>query len=266
MAPASIGKLPGPAPIFVGCAGWSIPGAEKAHFPEIGTHLERYAALFPAVEINSSFYRPHRATTYERWAAAVPAGFRFAVKIPKAITHIARLENIEEPLARFIAETAGLGDKLGCLLVQLPPSLAFEPKVARRFFKSLRVASRAPVAFEPRHATWFEAPAEALLQKFRIARVAADPAPVPAAAEPGGWPGLAYYRLHGSPRMYYSAYSTAFIRQLSRRLTSAASGKTDAWCIFDNTALGAAMPNARQVLRSLKSKLRSPFAAADPRR
>ena len=232
---------------FIGTAGWNIPREEKPHFPGSGSHLERYAARFSAVEINSSFYRPHRASTYTRWAASVPADFRFAVKVPKAITHTARLENTGGLIAGFLSEVGGLGEKLGCLLVQLPPSLAFKPKVARGFFEDFRALTQAAIAFEPRHASWFEAPAEKLLEEFQIARAAADPAPVPAAAAPGGWRGLTYHRLHGSPRMYYSAYPHEFLATLAERLVREASDGP-VWCIFDNTAHGFALPNARELV------------------
>ena len=107
---------------------------------------------------------------------------------------------------RILAQATGLGDKLGALLVQLPPSLVFDARTAGVFFKVLRKRYAASVVCEPRHPTWFTPRAEDLLLKHRVARVAADPAKVPAAAEPGGWPGLRYFRLHGSPRMYYSNY------------------------------------------------------------
>src|SRR5688572_19432683 len=110
----------------IGCAGWSIPREHAAEFPVEGTHLQRYAQRFPAVEINSSFYRPHRPETYARWAASTPDGFRFAVKVPREITHTRRLREVDEPLERFLAEAGALGEKLGPLLVQLPPSLQFE--------------------------------------------------------------------------------------------------------------------------------------------
>ena len=242
-----------PCRIFVGCAGWSIPSPEKSHFSENGTHLERYASRFSAVEINSSFYRPHRNATYARWAASVPADFRFAVKVPKSITHIARLENTGDLLARFLDEVAGLQTKLGCLLVQLPPSLAFEPGIADRFLDALRAATRVSVALEARHASWFDARVDIVLRSHHIARVAADPPPVPAAAVPGGWLDLVYHRLHGSPRIYYSAYSEDFIRELGRAMTRESTDRKSIWCIFDNTALGAAMPNARALRRELNS-------------
>ena len=110
---------PVPAPYYVGCAGWSLPKEEQPAFPPEGTHLQRYAACFPAVEINSSFYRPHRPATYARWAASVPGGFRFAVKVPKVITHERRLANADAPLDAFLAEATALGAALGCLLETL---------------------------------------------------------------------------------------------------------------------------------------------------
>ena len=79
------------AEILIGTAGWSLPGAHFGLFPRDGSHLERYATRFSCVEINSSFYRPHRQETYARWAASVPENFRFAVKMPRTITHHARL-------------------------------------------------------------------------------------------------------------------------------------------------------------------------------
>jgi uncharacterized protein YecE (DUF72 family) len=196
------------AVVRIGCAGWSIPRVKQSRFPETGSHLERYASVLPAVEINSSFYRPHRPATYARWAATVPAGFRFAVKLPKAITHLARLEGaiMMGALDAFLEEVDGLGERLGPLLDQLPPSLRFDADVASGFFGALRARFEGSVVCEPRHPSWFTDEAHALLTGERIARVAADPAPVPAAAEPGGWSGLIYFRLHGSPKRYYSAY------------------------------------------------------------
>lgn len=228
----------------VGCAGWSIPSQYAAQLAGPGTHLQRYGRQLRAVEINSSFYRSHAPQTYARWAASVPEDFRFAVKMPRAITHVARLSGADEVLRQFLDEVAALGPKLGPVLVQLPPSLAFEASLAGRFFERLRQRFTGWVVCEPRHASWFSRPAQALLTRHQVARVAADPAVVPEAAEPGGWSGLVYYRLHGSPRMYYSAYSEAFLAGLARRLAAV---KAPVWCIFDNTAAGAAMGNALQL-------------------
>ncbi len=200
--------------------------------------------MLGCAEINSSFHRPHRTTTYERWAAAVPAGFRFAVKLPRTITHDLRLRRCRLPLERFLGESAGLGDRRGPLLVQLPPSLAFEPRVAARFFDLLRSRHPGPVVCEPRHASWFAAPAEQLLRRFAIARVAADPAPAAGAGRTGGAETLRYYRLHGAPRKYWSRYDRGAIAGVAAAIAAA---PVEVWCIFDNTASGAALVNALEL-------------------
>jgi hypothetical protein len=124
--------------IRIGTAGWNVPAAQAEHFPPEGTHLARYAAVFSAAEINSCFHRPHRPATYARWAATVPEDFRFAVKVPKEVTHALRLVDAEAPLARFLDEVGALGGKLGPLLLQLPPSLGFDAGVLARFLDLLR--------------------------------------------------------------------------------------------------------------------------------
>ncbi|HEX3574988.1 MAG TPA: DUF72 domain-containing protein [Rhodopila sp.] len=230
--------------IRIGTAGWTIPKQHAAGFPADGTHLHRYARRMHAVEINSSFYRPHQPATYARWAASVPPDFRFAVKIPREITHVRKLVSATDVLDRFLSEVAALGDRRGPLLVQLPPSLRFDPSVAGAFFDAFRAHFDGLVVCEPRHASWFTAPAEALLSAHEIARAAADPAPAPVACRPGGWSGLEYRRLHGSPRMYYSAYSAERLDETANLMRLTANTAQESWCIFDNTALGEATSDA----------------------
>jgi uncharacterized protein YecE (DUF72 family) len=234
-------------PPRIGTAGWTVPPRYAAELAGEGSHLERYAQLFYAVEINSSFHRPHRRQTFERWAASTPESFRSSVKMPKTITHAARLADCHSLLDRFVSEATGLGTKLGVLLVQLPPKLAFDESLADPFFRDLQSRIDAPVALEPRHASWFAPSMDGWLAERHVARVAADPAKVEAAAEPGGWTGLVYYRLHGSPRMYYSAYDAAALAALSRRLEESRARGIPSWCIFDNTAAGAALGNALEL-------------------
>jgi len=235
---------------FLGTAGWTIPKQHGALFPLLEqdvrlSHLERYASRLRCVEINSSFHRPHRRSTWERWAATVPDEFRFAVKAPKAITHVGKLVNSGAALQEFFQAIAGLGSKLGPVLVQLPPKLAFDEVVAHDFFTTLRELHMGQVVLEPRHASWFSSAAEQLLRSFEIARVAADPPKgSPAAARPGGWSGLHYWRLHGSPRTYYSDYDEGTLLNIANRLTPGARRQRhDTWVIFDNTALGYASAN-----------------------
>ncbi len=231
----------------IGCAGWAIRREHSAQFPQVGAHLQRYATRFNCVEINSCFYRPHRFSTYARWAASVPEDFRFAVKLPKVITHELRLEGATAPLDQFLGETSGLGAKRGPILIQLPPSFAFDAATAESFFTELRNRYDGDVVFEPRHETWFSAEVESLLRQQRTARVAADPARVASAAKPGGNDGLAYYRLHGSPRVYYSAYPRQTLVEVARAIGEATARGIATWCIFDNTALGAATSDALTV-------------------
>lgn len=242
--------MPGSKRMRMGCAGWALPTLLADDFPGEGTHLHRYARQFPAVEINSSFYRPHRWETYRRWAESVPEDFRFSVKVPKAITHVHRLKGVSDLLLPFLDQVAGLGKKLGPLLVQLPPSLWLEPKHASHFFSELRLRFRGAIVCEPRHRTWFTADAQALFAELDISRAGADPAPVPSAAQPLASRRLVYYRLHGSPQMYYSAYSGPQLEELFLDLQGWSEQGIEAWCVFDNTALGAALPNA-MTMRSL---------------
>lgn len=227
--------------LHIGCAGWSIPSAEAGRFEMQGSHLERYAQVFDTVEINSSFHRPHQLKTYSRWADAVPDNFTFTVKVPKEITHQRKLVDCEVPLAQYLDEIAGLGQKLAVVLIQLPPKSALDIAVTTEFFDMFRSRYSGRVACEPRHASWFSPEGEALLSEFEIARVAADPALLPAASEPGGWDGFRYYRLHGSPRIYYSAYSAKFLQGIATQINQK---QSPVWCIFDNTTLGAAIPDA----------------------
>ena len=241
--------------VLIGTAGWSLPLAEQGYFPEGETHLHRYAQKFLVTEINSTFRRSHRASSYVRWQNSVPPEFRFSVKAPKGITHDRRLRKCKSLFKAFFMDVSGLGNKLGCLLVQLPPSLTFERPVVDEFFGMVRELTNLSVVCEPRNASWFSTEAEKLLQQREISRVAADPAIVPQAGEGGAWKGLLYYRLHGSPRPYYSAYSASYLAALSKRLRHEAE-KVPVWCIFDNTTLGAATSNARELGSLCAQKVR----------
>jgi len=221
-----------------------------------GSHLARYATRFDAVEINSSFYRSHAAATYARWAAQVPRDFHFSVKLPKAITHEAALRRCGPQLTRFAEETAGLGRTLGGVLVQLPPSLVFDARVADTFFAMLRRRFTCAVACEPRHPSWFQPPVDALWRRHAVARVAADPARVAEAAQPGGAGRWAYFRWHGSPRMYYDAYDDARLQALATAARTAASSRRTAWVIFDNTAAGHALADAARLQAMLETTAR----------
>src|ERR1700722_17934499 len=154
---------------FIGTAGWTIPAQYKSAFPGEGSHLQRYASRLNCAEINSSFYRPHKRATYEKWAASVPDGFRFSVKVPRTITQKHRFAHYGDKLDQFLEEAAGLGDKLGVLLAQLPPSLVYDPDAAEAFFRDLAQAN-VTMACEPRHISWFTSDCEKVLKRLHVVR------------------------------------------------------------------------------------------------
>ena len=122
--------------------------------------------------------------------------------------------------------------------MQLPPGLEFDLALTNTFLCNFRQLFAGQAVIEPRHRTWFGLTADELLRAYSVGRVAADPARCPAAAIPGGWPGLRYWRLHGSPRMYFTPYGEDRLRSFADRLSPSD------WCIFDNTASGAATTDA----------------------
>ena len=228
----------------VGTAGWSIAGALSDSLPASGSQLDRYSQRLNAVEINSSFNRSHRRQTYERWAGSVPDGFRFSVKLPRTITHERRLVDCQACSSSFW-ETGGLGAKLpscSSSCRRASPST----RAGRTFFATMREMTGLGIAFEPRHASWFDGEADALLQASPW-RASRRPAAAGGRRAPAGWPGLAYFRLHGSPRIYCSDYEAAALAGFERQLHEFAAAGAEVWCIFDNTAASHALGNALAV-------------------
>ena len=239
--------------VEIGIAGWSIPADYRtpASTPA-ESHLVQYARRFSCVEINSSFHKPHLPATYERWGRCVPPAFRFAAKLPKAITHEHRLVSCRDLVHRFCGSVAGLEEKLAVVLVQLPPSLVFEPRCVESVFCQLHKGLNARIVCEPRHVSWFDAGVDRFLSDLGVTRVFADPPfggpPKPELQEKA----FSYLRLHGRPHTYHSAYSSRYLCDLAGRLkpvSSAADAQT--WCIFDNTARGAAWPDALKLKEEL---------------
>jgi len=232
--------------IRIGTAAWTLPKQHAHHFPAEGSHLIRYTQRLNSVEINSSFHRPHMLKTWQRWAATTPPDFKFAVKIPKTITHQAKLINTGALLQAFLDQVNGLGEKLGPLLIQLPPKLAFDEGIAHEFLTTFRELHTSQAVLEPRHPSWFTPTVDRLLRDFEISRVAADPPKGSTlAANPAGWQPLRYFRLHGSPRTYYSDYTDVFLKDFARQLQEETPRITkETWVIFDNTALGHGTANA----------------------
>jgi uncharacterized protein YecE (DUF72 family) len=235
----------------IGTAGWTVPRAVADQFPPAGSSLERYTAQFCVTEINSSFHRFHRVQTWARWHDSVPEDFRFSVKLPKVITHAKKLVDCDEELLSFAQQVRPLHGKLAVILVQLPPKLAFDAAVAENFFNQLHV-SDATIVCEPRHASWFTEEANQVLERSTVARVAADPAICAKGAAPGGWQGIRYWRLHGSPNVYRSSYRGR-LEFYASAMQDAALKDEDVWCIFDNTASSAATSDALALMQLVHS-------------
>ncbi|MES2855328.1 MAG: DUF72 domain-containing protein [Bdellovibrionota bacterium] len=236
--------------IRIGTAGWVVPKEAALLFSDApGSHLERYARTFACVEINSSFYRHHQASSYRKWAAHTPPGFRFSVKLSKVFTHERRLENPGTELNEVLSDVKELGVKLGCILVQLPPSLKFESKKAGAFFAKLRKTWPGHVALEPRHASWLSTPALKTMNDDELSFVISDPG---LAAPDGLESKLLYYRLHGSPVRYRSRYTVEALAAYANEMFEAGRVGKDVWCIFDNTMFAHAAVNASELVEILK--------------
>ena len=208
-----------------------------------GTHLQRYASIFNSVELNRTFYALPRASTVRKWVECVPDHFRFSLKLSKRITHELKFKGAISALKEFIALAHEFGEKLGPVLVQTPPTLEAEDHVLD-FLEQFRELFEGTIVMEPRHTSWTKGSIDVRLRELRIARVAADPARIPDLGMPGGDRSTAYFRLHGSPRIYWSEYTEEMLLEWAGRIREAMGASEDAWVIFDNTARNAAFPNA----------------------
>jgi uncharacterized protein YecE (DUF72 family) len=170
--------------------------------------------------------------------------------MPRSITHECALRHAAAEVSEFFSGIEALQPKLRAVLIQLPPSLEFSAAAVRAFFKSVPRLRGVHLVCEPRHASWFAHPADALLERLDVSRVATDPSAFATASHPGGSRSFNYFRWHGSPRMYYSSYSDTQLQALAASVRAVR--RTEAWCIFDNTALHAAWDNAAALLRHSK--------------
>jgi uncharacterized protein YecE (DUF72 family) len=232
----------------IGTSGFSYAGWRGVFYPPdlpTGEWLAFYAREFPTVELNVTFYRTPRESTYGSWSAAVPGGFAFVLKAPRLITHIKRLVDCREPLERFLAPTAPLADRLALVLLQLPPSLRFDAAVLDGFLDQLP-RGFPPLAWEPRHPSFADAPALAWFRERQQSLVVADSG--------GRYPTIraftappAYLRFHGPAGLYASAYSEQELAAWVAWLRRAVPADTTVYAFFNNDAGGHAVVNARQL-------------------
>lgn len=161
--------------ILVGTSGYNYPAWKGSFYPAdlpAAKMLPYYAARFPTVEINATFYRMPTPKTVANWASQVPPTFRFTLKAPKRITHDKRLKDVGETVAAFCAAAGELGPQLAALLFQLPPNFKKNLDVFDRFLETL--PPRVCAAFEFRHESWWDDEVYARLRARNFALCIAD--------------------------------------------------------------------------------------------
>lgn len=247
-------KIKNSKQFYIGTAGWSLPKQVQSLFPTNGTHLQKYSQVFNAVEINSAFYKNHKAATYAKWAAETPEHFRFSVKLNKYFIHEKRFLESGEFLKETLKGLQELGPKLAVLLIQLPPSLEFDSSAVQNFLIQLREMYSGQITFEPRHISWGKPKALELLRSFDISKVIADPEPCPVSDhETSQSSSLQYIRWHGSPEVYRSRYSLHALQTLSENICHQKLSSSETWVIFDNTTFGYATENALELKQLIQA-------------
>ena len=237
--------------IHVGCSGWVYKHWRGLLYPEgLPQRLwfQRYSEEFDTVEINASFYRVPLDTTFVGWRDKAPDGFRYAVKVNRFITHLKKLVGVEEEVDRFIALARRLGDALGPLLYQLPPSLHKDVPRLDAFLRRLPTDLEHVVEF--RHSSWYDDEVRHLLDRHGIGFVAHD---LRGLISPWWATGqTAYVRFHGSGGRYSGRYSDEMLLQWTDWCVEQARSGRSVWCYFNNDIHGHAIEDAR----TLKSMVR----------
>ena len=239
--------------VLLGTSGWDYPEWLGKVYPPRGVSdkLRFYASLFPVVEVNSTFYRLPPPSVASSWARRTPARFRFAAKFPKTITHELRLERTDEELARFLEVLAPLRDagKFIAALLQLPPSLAFDPEKVQAFYASL--PRDLPVAVEFREKSWLVPESYALLRQFRLANVIVDGPHLPVALEVTAPFAYVRWHGHGTTVWYDYTYSAPELAAWVPRIHALERSTEAVYGFFNNHFRGDAAVNCRTLAEEL---------------
>jgi uncharacterized protein YecE (DUF72 family) len=231
-------------PVFVGTSGWQYRDWKARFYPEDVPQkrwLEHYAGRFRVVESNAAFYRLPERKTFEDWARRTPADFVMAVKASRYLTHVRRLRDPAEPVGRLLDHAAGLGPKLGPVLLQLPPTLKADvdalAATLRQFGKRVRVA------VEFRHPSWFTDEVRDTLETNAAALCLADRGskPIGPLWRTAGW---AYVRLHEGRADPHPCYGRSALSSWADRLAEQWAPNEDVYVFFNNDTLGCAVRDA----------------------
>ena len=237
--------------LLVGTSGWQYRDWRGGLYPDglpQRSWLEHYAGQFGTVEVNNAFYRLPERAVFEHWRAQTPAGFVMAVKVSRYLTHIKRLRDPQEPVARLVDRAAGLGPRLGPYLLQLPPTLRAAPDLLDACLRAFPAGAR--VAVEPRHESWWTAEVRAVLERRDAALCWADRLgrPITPLWRTAGW---GYVRLHEGAASPRPSYGRSALASWLDRIGAAwdRAGEGDVFVYFNNDPGGAAVRNARTFLR-----------------
>jgi len=229
---------------MIGTSGWQYKDWRGRFYPQKLPQrlwLEHYAESFDVVEVNNAFYRLPERATFEKWRERTPDGFLFAVKMSRYLTHVKRLREPAEPVARFLGRADALGDKLGPVLLQLPPTLKADLGALEETLKQFPADVR--VAVEPRHESWFTPALQELLHRRGAALSWADRKGRPLSPL---WEtaGFGYLRLHEGRAQPWPNYGPASLASWLGRLAGGGKGVQERFVFFNNDPGGAAIANA----------------------
>ena len=237
--------------LLVGTSGWQYADWREAFYPKgvpQRAWLGHYARELATVEVNNAFYRLPERSVFERWRAETPDGFVVAVKVSRYLTHIRRLRDPREPVERLVERAAGLGDRLGPYLLQLPPNLRAEPGRLDACLAAFPSGSR--VAVEPRHESWWTDEVREVLERRGAALCWADRRgrPITPLWRTAPW---GYVRLHEGTASPPPSYGRTALGTWLDRIDGAWPGarRADVFVYFNNDHGAAAVRNARTLRR-----------------
>ncbi|MGH2734831.1 MAG: DUF72 domain-containing protein, partial [Actinomycetota bacterium] len=251
--------------VFIGTSGWQYRDWRERFYPkEVPQRLwlEHYAEQFVTVESNNAFYRLPERDTFAAWARRTPDDFVMASKMSRFLTHLKRLREPEEPVARFLDRAEGLGPKLGPVLLQLPPNLKADLDALDLTLRQF--PARVRVAVEFRHETWVTDETRALLEKRGAALCLADrlSRPVSALWRTADW---TYVRLHEGAATPHPCYGRSALKTWAERLAEEWGDNEHAWVFFNNDPGGCAVRDARYFAREVERAGLTPTRVpADP--
>lgn len=234
----------------IGCSGFHYKEWKELFYPAglpQRSWFTHYCEHFSALELNVTFYRFPQLTTLQGWYEKSPAHFSFAVKAPRLITHYKKFEETASLLNDFYNVTRqGLKEKLGCILFQLPPDLSFSEQLLDKIINQLDGSFKNIIEF--RHKSWWNSAVYDVLTMKNISfcSISYPNLPDPVIQTTG----TVYYRFHGVPRLYHSAYSESFLQKIADEINNL-NVVEQAFLFFNNTASTAAIHNARYLQQQL---------------